>query len=39
MLACPNIFNAKFRYFSANFGQIYGGTNIKIPPLLAFNFR
>jgi hypothetical protein len=39
MFACTNILGAKFRYFSATFGQIDSGTAIKIPPLLAFIFR
>jgi hypothetical protein len=39
MVACPNIFEMKFRYFSATIAKIDSGTAIKIPPLLAFIFR
>jgi hypothetical protein len=39
MFACTNIFQTKFRYFSATFGEIVSDTAMKIPLLLAFIFR
>jgi hypothetical protein len=39
MFACPNVFETKFRYFSATFAKIDSGTAIKIPPLLTIIFR